>query len=203
MSHQEIEIEFKNLLTFEEFTSLCSKFQVQSEDFFSQVNHYFDTTNFALKENGCALRIRRKGDTYTLTLKQPAEEGLLETHQIVSEEEFTAMKVEGRGLISGMISTIIKDELGIDPAAIRYFGSLKTNRVEFPFKDGLLVLDESNYMETSDFEVEYEAKNYEQGKKQFFDLLGEHGIPVRETKNKIVRFYEAKAGLLTSKDDKK
>ncbi len=55
------------------------------------MNHYFETPSFSLKEAGSALRIRHKGATYTLTLKQPAEVGLLETHQVVTEEEARMM----------------------------------------------------------------------------------------------------------------
>ena len=193
MSHQEIEIEFKNLLTFEEFTSLCSSFQVHPEDFFSHENHYFDTERFQLKECGRALRIRKKGGNYTLTLKQPANVGLLETHQVINEEEKAKMMDENQGLIPGIIADILKKELGIDASSIHYFGSLKTNRVEIPYKNGLLVLDESHYLQTSDFELEYEASNFQEGQQDFHELLKEHHIPVRETKNKIARFYDVKA----------
>lgn len=203
MTNQEIEIEFKNLLTFDEFTSLCSAFKVKSDDFFTQENHYFDTAGFALKDKGCALRVRKKGDTFTLTLKQPADEGLLETHQVVTEDEFVAMISANTGLVSGIISNILSDELSISPSEVIYFGSLKTNRAELAYKDGLLVLDESNYMDTSDFELEYEVKNYAEGEKLFHELLDAYGIPLRETKNKIVRFYEAKACSLAGEGDKK
>ena len=54
------------------------------------MNHYFETPDFSLKA-GSALRIRHKGETYTLTLKQPAEIGLLETHQVVTEDEAKMM----------------------------------------------------------------------------------------------------------------
>ncbi|MFE7063496.1 CYTH domain-containing protein [Sutcliffiella sp. NPDC057660] len=192
MSHQEIEIEFKNILTFEEFTTLCSSFQVHPEDFFSQENHYFDTDRFELKECGCALRIRKKGETYTLTLKQPANEGLLETHQAITGEEKDIMFDEDQGLIPGVIADILKDELGIDSSDIHYFGSLKTNRVEIPYNNGLLVLDESHYLQTSDFEMEYEVSNYQEGQQAFHELLRKHQIPIRETKNKIARFYDVK-----------
>ncbi|MEA3322151.1 MAG: CYTH domain-containing protein [Bacillota bacterium] len=201
MTNQEIEIEFKNLLTFDEFTSLCSAFKVKSDDFFTQENHYFDTPAFALKEKGCALRIRKKGDTFTLTLKQPAKEGLLETHQVVSDHEFETMKSEKNGLISGIISTILREDLNISPSEVIYFGSLKTNRAELPYKEGLLVLDESTYLDTSDFELEYEVKNYAEGERLFHELLDAYGIPLRETKNKIVRFYEAKACALTGEEE--
>ena len=82
---QEIEIEFKNIVTEDEFSTLCQSFSINA--FTKQVNHYFETPSFSLKEAGSALRIRHKGETYTLTLKQPAEVGLLETHQVVTEDE--------------------------------------------------------------------------------------------------------------------
>ena len=57
---QEIEIEFKNIITQEEFKQLLYTFSIKDEDFITQENHYFDTETFSLKNNGCALRIRKK-----------------------------------------------------------------------------------------------------------------------------------------------
>ncbi|WP_223700670.1 CYTH domain-containing protein [Sutcliffiella deserti] len=200
MNNQEIEIEFKNLLTFEEFTALCSHFNVNSEDFFSQENLYFDTPSFSLKEKRCALRIRQKGDEFTLTLKQPAAKGLLETHQKISKEEKRIMCHEAQGIPNGLIADILEKEFQIDPTSVTYFGSLQTNRVEFSYQNGLLVLDESHYLETSDFELEYEVSNYEEGEKHFLNLLKENNIPIRETKNKIARFYDRKICRLNEKE---
>ena len=50
--HQEIEIEFKNLLTKEEFYLLCERFSLSEADFIMQENHYFDSEDFALKNKG-------------------------------------------------------------------------------------------------------------------------------------------------------
>ena len=66
------------------------------------MNHYFETPDFSLKEAGSALRIRHKGETYTLTLKQPAEIGLLETHQVVTEDE-AKMMMETNTIIQGAV----------------------------------------------------------------------------------------------------
>ncbi|QFT88396.1 CYTH domain protein [Bacillus sp. THAF10] len=200
MSHQELEIEFKNLLTFDEFTSLCSAFKVEPEHFFEQVNYYFDTQDFSLKSKGCALRVRILGESHTLTLKQPAKDGKLETHQAISEDDFHHMQNHG-GIVDGAIFTIVKEELMIDPSSFTFFGSLKTNRVEVPYQDGLLVLDESHYLDTSDFELEYEVKSYEKGKEVFQELLNAYGITVRDTKNKVARFYEAKGCSLKESGD--
>ena len=65
---QNIEIEFKNMLTEDEFHKFLTHFQITSTDFFKQENHYFDTKDFALKEHGCALRIREKKDRFEMTL---------------------------------------------------------------------------------------------------------------------------------------
>ena len=78
---QHIEIEYKNLLTKQDFERLVQFFKIESNQFFTQQNHYFDTTDFRLKKSGSALRIREKNETYELTLKQPAAEGKLETNQ--------------------------------------------------------------------------------------------------------------------------
>ena len=61
---QSIEIEFKNLLSIEEFNRMITYFQLSDDDFFRQINHYFDTKDFALKNLGCALRIREKKEYF-------------------------------------------------------------------------------------------------------------------------------------------
>ena len=45
---QEIEIEFKNIVTKEEFDTLCKSFSIEA--FTKQVNHYFETPDFSLKK---------------------------------------------------------------------------------------------------------------------------------------------------------
>jgi uncharacterized protein YjbK len=187
---QEIEIEFKNLLTKSEFIKIKDAFHIEDQDFILQENHYFDTPQFSLKELGAALRIRKKQDQYVMTLKEPAEIGLLETHHSLSDEEAHSMMKTGI-LIKGQIVERLTS-LGIDVTNIVYFGSLSTLRAEKNYENGLLVLDHSRYLTVEDYELEYEAKDEGIGKQMFTTLLQELNIPVRNTKNKIRRFYEQK-----------
>lgn len=46
---KELEIEFRNLLTKEEYDTLIENFRVKEDDFFEQTNYYLDTANFVLK----------------------------------------------------------------------------------------------------------------------------------------------------------
>src|SRR5699024_6280641 len=83
---QEIEIEYKNLLTKQEFNHLLHHFSFPQPGK-KQTNYYFETKNFTLKENRSALRIREKDGNYQLTLKEPHVNGLLETHDMLTESE--------------------------------------------------------------------------------------------------------------------
>ena len=192
--NQEIEIECKNILTLEEFDSLVEAFSLTSGDFKLQVNHYFDTLDFSLKASSSALRIRVKGERYTLTLKQPARIGLLETHQPLTQQQANLLLTNGV-FPAGDISTLIHQQ-GIDPTNIFYFGSLTTNRAELVFENGLLVLDHSHYLNTDDYEIEYEVSDEKAGQVIFNKLLKTYHIPIRITENKIIRFYLRKQTLL-------
>jgi uncharacterized protein YjbK len=185
-----IEIEFKNLLTKIEYENLLKIFNVEEKDIVCQINHYFDTPEFALKDLGSALRIREKKSRMEMTLKQPAAVGILETTQTLSENEFQTA-IQHQKLPKGIVQERIQ-QLKITVEKIEYFGSLTTRRVEFPFKDGLLVLDHSIYLNTEDYEIEYEAEDFHHGQIVFQELLKQYAIPIRETQNKIARFYQQK-----------
>lgn len=185
---QQIEIEFKNILEENEFLRLKKQFQFEEHDFNEQINHYFDTADFSLKEHQAALRIREKGENLILTLKEPAEVGLLETEQFLTKQEANELKDQGR-----IPPGPVKEQLSGLPFSIErldYFGSLTTCRAEKNYKNGLIVLDHSRYLEVEDFEIEYEVTDEAAGKIIFEELLERFHIPKRETKNKVRRFYE-------------
>jgi uncharacterized protein YjbK len=190
---QSIEIEFKNLLSIEEFNRMISYFQLSDDHFFRQINHYFDTEDFALKNLGCALRIREKKEHFEMTLKQPHPDGLLETTQTLTAKEANAL-LNGGLFMVGIVEAQI-ESLGIDVTNLVYFGSLTTDRAELSYQNGLLVLDFSSYLNTKDYEVEYEVSNREQGEPIFISLLTELNIPLRKTSNKTQRFYDQKKSL--------
>ncbi|RSL31235.1 CYTH domain-containing protein [Salibacterium salarium] len=185
---KETEIEKKNLLTESEFLHLSEVFQINKNDFFWQANSYFDTVNDDIKKQGAALRVRKKKDTYELTLKQPAKEGLLETNQKLSEEE--ANQALSSSLFpDGEVKDELHSSLDIDSNALRLLGTLETYRGKTPFKEGLLFLDQSVYLDTQDFEIEIEGPTETAVQTWMNDILNKHGIPVRQTPNKIERFF--------------
>ncbi|USK40300.1 CYTH domain-containing protein [Cytobacillus firmus] len=190
MSNKNIEIEFKNMITTDEFTALMNFLNLRSEDFSEQENHYFDTPDFLLKEKGSALRIRQKYGSFELTLKQPHPEGLLETNEDLSESEAAEMIQTGKIPREQIKKSL--EELGIKTDNLRYFGTLTTKRAEKEYNKGLAVLDHSRYLDKEDFEIEFEVDDRKEGQLVFLNLLQQLNIPVRKTENKIKRFYNEK-----------
>src|SRR4051812_48650717 len=154
---QHIEIEYKNLLARKDFNRLSQFFQINSSQFFTQQNHYFDTKDFDLKKLASALRIREKNKTFELTLKQPAAEGKLESNQAIYKTDAEAFLNEGL-FPAGEVQAIIK-QAGLNPLDFKYFGTLRTDRAEVSYRGGLIVLDHSFYAEKEDYELEYEVED--------------------------------------------
>ena len=187
---KEIEIEFKNMLTEQEFQHLIEAFSIKEEQFIKQENYYFETKNFDLKNHQSALRIRKKQNTYTLTLKQPHKKGKLETHQVLTQTEADQM-MQQKLFIDGEVKDAII-RMGINPDMLEYFGTLMTNRAEIEYKNGVLVFDNSEYLNINDYELEYEVQDEKTGKEIFLTLLKTYDIPQRKTENKIKRFFKEK-----------
>ncbi|WP_393965945.1 CYTH domain-containing protein [Exiguobacterium sp. S22-S28] len=186
---QEMEIEFKNLLIETEYTKLMERYNPSGESVW-QANDYFDTPDFELRSHGAALRIREKKAGLVLTLKEPKEDGLLETHVTLSEKEAEDLFQYGLIHSAEMNQQLEKFKL---TASLEHLGRLETKRFEKQLTSGLLVLDQSMYLGTTDYELEFEVADYAAGKKAFEELLQNNSIPHRETKNKIVRFMDRKA----------
>ncbi|MCT8140385.1 CYTH domain-containing protein [Anaerobacillus sp. CMMVII] len=185
---QEIEIEFKNMVTKPEFLFICDEFQIEKTMFKNQVNHYFDSKEYHLKDYGSALRIREKAGIYTLTLKQPNKIGLLETHQIITQTE-AVNAFQGGSLPTGRIAEQLLKSFEFDLKTCEYLGSLTTNRAETTYMNGTLVFDHSKYLNIEDFEIEYEVTDEEIGRENFIKLFQKYNIPLRPTNNKIKRFF--------------
>ncbi len=188
---QEIEIEFKNIVTKNDFETLLTAFEIDNSQFKKQINHYFDTTNFQLKSHKCALRIREKSEKYTMTLKQPHEVGLLETHQALTKDE-AEIALKGGPLPKGSLAEHLFNSFEIDIKECRFLGTLITKRAEIPYIGGTLVFDHSFYLDVEDFEIEYEVTDEQKGKDIFAKLFLQNNIPMIKTENKIRRFFTKK-----------
>ena len=89
---QNFEIEFKNLLTKDEYLELLTKeFPEDSSQrknkAIHQTNYYFDTSNKDLKKQNSALRVRITDSTNEMTLKVPYQGFLMENNLHLSDND--------------------------------------------------------------------------------------------------------------------
>ncbi|MFS0874363.1 CYTH domain-containing protein [Solibacillus isronensis] len=187
---QQIEIEFKNMLTKSQYEQLLETFSIKSEQIIRQVNHYFDTKEKHLKQIHSALRIRVVEDSIEFTLKEKASKHQhLETTDYLTREEANRM-LAGEGLPAYSVNERLT-LFNIPVGELHCYGTLTTDRVEIPYKGGLLVFDHSFYLHCDDYEVEYETHDEAVGKEIFSEFLAHHEIEPQPAQKKIVRFMTA------------
>lgn len=184
------EIEFKTLLTKEEFHQLKDRFQPFEKIW--QKNFYFDTPDFQLKAHHCGLRIRLFADGKAeATLKTPAEVGLIETTELLSKKQ---LQTDWKKQFPTFESIDKKLEFfNIVPSTLVLFAELETTRFEKDLKNNIaMMIDHSQYYGTEDFELEVEVPNLKIGKPFYEHFLAENHLSYRPAVNKIARALNQK-----------
>lgn len=177
--------EFKTLLSKEEYNRLMEKFKGNRIDY--QTNHYFDTTRFSLKASDTSLRVRER-ETLELTLKRKKGYSIQDFTFPINDDIFEEIKKTGY-LPEGNIKNEVTSLIGTQK--IVNFMSLSTKRLFFAYGNGIIFIDESKYLGLVDYELQYEAKNQHDGKKEFIQLLSDLNIKYKRTEKKIKRAYNA------------
>ena len=183
-----LEIEYKTLLSKENFFRVSDYFQLKESDFFVQVNTYFDTSDLQLKQRNSGLRIRTLPNEAELTLKIPDQVGLLEITDSLTLQQAHQMI---QSFVLPEHSEVLHklNELTINTTALHSIGELKTKRAQKKLPQGLLALDESWYNNIHDFELELEVEDAFQGKKAFEQLLDTLSLTQTSAPNKIQRMF--------------
>ena len=184
------EIEFKQILTKDLYDKIFNTY-FKNEKPFSQTNYYIDTKGFKLRDHRSALRIRVKDNSYEMTLKVPAEVGLMEYNHP------TNVKLKMNDTLSNSklpddIRNIIEGQFNVSEDELIILGDLTTLRVETHYQNELLVLDKSEYLNKVDYELEFEVDSYNEGYEKFKQLLQEFDIKHKKPLNKVQRFFEEK-----------
>ena len=179
------EIEFKSLLTKDEYLRLMEQFKGNRTNL--QTNHYFDTDRFSLKAYEASLRVRERED-YEITLKKKKGYSLVEFTVPITKEEFEKIKETGvieNAELASELAPIIGNQ------KVHNFLSLQTFRMYLPYGNGILFIDKSKYLGFVDYEIEYEAKSYHQGKQEFIELINNLQIQYKKSDKKIARAFNA------------
>lgn len=183
----QIEKEFKNLLTKEEYEQLLVHYQLDESAAIHQTNTYYDTDDRQLQSLKMGLRIRTYDDDAELTLKVLLQENeqleitdalsLVEANQLISDK-----KIKNAGHVASMLK---KENIDLD--RLKPVGQLSTVRHTFSGEGGVYFLDKSYYQDQKDYELEFETEDLEKGLILFNTFLTHHEIKERKTTQKIQR----------------
>lgn len=178
-----IEYEKKFLLTKEEYLKLISSLCVNITPII-QTNHYYDTDNFELNDQGITCRIREKNNKFTATIKTHLSDKSLEQSKIVTDENDISL---------------------FSNYNVDYQGKLTTHRTKLFCGDGYeIVIDRNEYLSTEDYELEAEYTNENEDVltaplKLISNILNidinDFYARSTESKNKSQRFFDRKKEL--------
>ncbi|UEA31429.1 CYTH domain-containing protein [Granulicatella elegans] len=191
MAH--LEKEYKNLLTKVQYETLKEEFQSIFTKDITQTNQYYDCHQ-QLENNCSALRIRliegqQMGE---ITLKIPQSDcEVIEITEELPNEQLQWWVEEDIFLLPTSIKLALEEQ-GIELSNISPTATLTTHRLEGLLRPGcLLVLDESHYAGQTDYEIEMEVEDLEEGKEIFLEILHRHGITPQKPISKIRRALQA------------
>ena len=182
-----LEIELKTLLKKDEYDRLKDQFTGVTPVL--QKNYYIDTPDFELREKKVAMRIRTFEDWAELTLKVPQSVGNMEYNQKLQLKD-----AENYLIKEELPQGLVLDELakhGIQSKNWQVLGCLTTLRYECK-----QLLVSWHWMRVStliitDYELELEVENHEQGKQDFQQFLEENQIAYQKAPSKLVRFVKS------------
>ncbi|MCD7949459.1 MAG: CYTH domain-containing protein [Erysipelotrichaceae bacterium] len=181
--NEQIEIEYKILLTKDTYQQIINDYQNQITDAYLQVNDYF--THPLLNELHFMLRIRSKKDKYELTLKRPYQGHRLETNIDLTKEE--KEKFINHEPMNNEIITIL-EENNIPYNQLQQLYSLSTYRTDILLDEGMLSLDKNNYLDKEDYELEFEVNDPIAGYSKFLEIIKPYHLQyIRNNTNKVIR----------------
>ena len=181
---REIEIEFKNLLTEDEYNNLYTSLKLEDKPQIINKNFYYDDANESLKKANSALRIRYTNNKDEMTLKIKGSKQNIPLDESFPKEP-TVLPIVPNEIIAELENINIQIKTPILTQKI------ETIRYELPYKSGLLVVDKTTFLnDIVDYELEFEAKDYNIGLEDFKTLLSEFNIEERKAKPKIARAME-------------
>lgn len=174
MASNNIEIEAKVLLSEEDYRKVVSYLQLSGETI-SQTNYYLDSAERTLKHYGMILRIREVKGQFTLTMKAPMAEGLLEKNQILTGP--IAQKLIDENIFpEGDIKDFL-DVLHIPVSSLKILAQLTTEREEMDYRDTVIDVSKNTYFGKVDYELECDSDSALKSQETLKALCAEIGVP--------------------------
>lgn len=186
---EQLEIEFKNLLSVEEYNKIYNYYNLSKQKTINNANYYYDNHDELLKQNNAALRIRHTDTKKEMTLKIKGLESNIEINVPINFSNI--LEVLNVGSLDEAITSKLR-VFGIEKELF-LFQKIVTKRKELELDTGLLVLDKNYFLnDVVDYELEFEVANFELGQSDFQNILNSLDIAKKPALPKIARAQKYK-----------
>jgi uncharacterized protein YjbK len=177
MMRTNTEIEYKTLVSEEQFTRLLARFHIDRT--ISQTNTYFDTPDRKLKAMRIACRIRVSDHFIEATLKENVKVGILEYNHTLDAFDPEIFR-------TGEFKTLF-ERFKVDETLVEIGKATTMRRIVFePL--GELCFDQTTFSDFVDYELEYEVIGDPiEGFKRFMEILAMEDIPYTPAQSKMIR----------------
>ena len=135
------------------------------------------------KNNDAALRVREKSGVYQLTLKIKKELGNVEYNFDIDISTFIDMVHEKR------VPIILADYID-ENLVLENLSQINTMRHVISYGDHKIEVDQTNFEDIVDYEIEVESTSIANAKKVFDSFLKDLDITSTESKPKIERYHD-------------
>jgi len=178
----------KTLITSENYEKIVSQFNLFKYDI--QTNYYYDTDIFILKESNCSLRVRQQNDKYVLLFRRKRKYDKFDDYQ----EEITKEIFETLNQTQVLPDISIKKEIQSMTKLYQLVNylSIKTTRIRAKYKECLIFIDKTEYLDCIDYEIELhsEGRTSQTETDAIFNrLLKKYSITYKTAQKKIDRAY--------------
>ena len=186
----EQEFESRSMLSEEKYFEIASDFYRRNVylKVKTQRNQYFDTEDLYLTNHNIVLRIRISQKGAVLTLKTEESDGhCKEVSQKISYFQHKAL-VEKSHFPKGTIKLHLMS-LGIPLLSIKYICEMKTKRTQIDEKNYNYCVDENEYRNIKDYNIEVEASSMEESRRILEELAKKYDFEI--SKEYIVKSRRA------------
>lgn len=183
-----LEIETKSLLNKSEYKALNLTYKNIKN--YKQINYYIASDEMLLKVKKYGLRIRKKSNSYELTLKVTETVGKTEINQEISRKSLQKLKYF-KIFPDGEVMDYLTKNNVCDVTKLHIVGTLTTIRKDIPFDESLISIDMSKYNGVKDYELECESNTEIQSEKDLQSFLKINNIEFKKSEhNKLARFLK-------------
>ncbi|MCQ2802693.1 MAG: CYTH domain-containing protein [Bacilli bacterium] len=170
------EYEERSMLSKTDYDVLVSDYSKLTNDKLSITNIYFDTKDLILTKSGMVLRLRNSNGQLEITLKIKDKHFDKEINHPISSFSDNILP------LNKPILNELK-QLNVNISDILEVGKIKTNRIEIKMNESLIVLDQNEFLNTIDYNIEIESSSREKAKLLLQEIANKYKFEI--TKNYI------------------